>query len=178
MMPKHNRFLEDYLLKWTEIKNHYMHGDAGLQLSINSTNEEQRNDMFSGNALSLEDIADIGRKLPNPVGRKYALNFALADNYEVDAYKIRNYFDPNKFMVKITPLHKTNSCIDNNIKTTGGYEYFTPYQETENQLKLYGFDVLVFIPSYDEDLGRITCGNAILSGSIPECKYEEVYMKA
>ena len=36
-----------------------------------------------------------------------------------------------------------------------------------------GFDVLIFVPSSDEDGGRITCGNAILSGSHPECKYSE-----
>jgi len=26
--------------------------------------------------------------------------------------------------------------------------------------------------SKEEDLGRITCGNAILSGSLPECEYK------
>lgn len=29
-----------------------------------------------------------------------------------------------------------------------------------------GFDVLVFIPSIEEDTSRITCGNAILSDKI------------
>jgi len=32
---------------------------------------------------------------------------------------------------------------------------------------------LIFVPSSNEDEGRITCGNAILSGSIPECKCSE-----
>ena len=40
-------------------------------------------------------------------------------------------------------------------------------------MKKVGFDVLVFIASEYEDLGRITCGNAILSGTLPECPYEE-----
>ena len=81
-------------------------------------------------------------------------------------------FDPEKFMVKITPLHCTNSCLENDIKTTGGYEYFTPYKPAEEALKAAGFDVLVFVPSYDEDGGLITCGNAILSGSLPNVDYE------
>jgi hypothetical protein len=38
---------------------------------------------------------------------------------------------------------------------------------------LAGYDVLVFIASEYEDLGRITCGNAILSGTVPECPYTE-----
>ena len=59
----------------------------------------------------------------------------------------------------------------NHIKTTGGYDYFTPYKPAEEALKKVGFDVLVFIPSIDEDEGRITCGNAILSGTMPH-KYK------
>ena len=112
--------------------------------------------------------------LQDPKVRKFALNFALADEYKVNAKRLAKLFNPNKFMVKITPMHQTQTCDDNNIKTTGGYECFTPYQKPEAELKAVGFDVIVFVPSYDEDLGLITCGNAILSGSMPKIKYEEI----
>ena len=68
-------------------------------------------------------------------------------------------------MVKITPLHKTTACSDNKLQTSGGYDYFTPYKDKEDALKKVGFDVIIFVPSYDEDNGLITCGNAILLGS-------------
>jgi len=173
MLPKSNKNLNNVIDEWTiNIKHYLLKGDAGLQFSINSTNDEQRNDMFNENSLTLNEISKIGKYLIKPKGRKYTLNFALADNYEINAEKLRDLFDPNKFMVKITPLHKTHSSVENDIKTTGGYEYFTPYQQVEKDLIKAGFDVLVFVPSYDEDLGRITCGNAILSGSLPECEYK------
>lgn len=172
MLPKRNNRLVEYLQDWCEIKNYNYRGDAGLQFSINSTDDAQRDDMFSGNSLSLNDISEIGRLLPDPIGRKYALNFALADEYIIDAKRLENLFDPKKFMCKITPLHKTQSCDDNNIVTTGGYEAFTPYKKVEAELKQAGFDVIVFVPSYDEDMGLITCGNAILSGSIPKTDYK------
>lgn len=174
MMPKNNKFLMAFLQDWCEIKNYNFRGSAGLQFSINSTCDKQREDMFSGNSLSLKRISEIGSLLPDPVGRKYALNFALADFYELDAEKLRSLFSPEKFMVKITPLHLTNSCKDNDIKTTDGYDYFTPYKPAEEALKAVGFDVLVFIPSMDEDEGRITCGNAILSGSVPNVEHSFV----
>lgn len=173
-MPNNNKKLSQFLLDWCEIKNEHFNGDAGLQFSINSTNDEQRDFMFSGNALSLEDIAHESCYLPKPKGRKYALNFALADEYIVDAKRLRSLFNPEWFMCKLTPLHKTSSSIDNNIVTTGGYEEYTPYQSVEQDLKAQGFDTLVFIPSYDEDLGRITCGNAILSGNMPNVKYQDL----
>lgn len=164
MLPKNNKNLISYLQEWTnDIKNDCFRGDAGLQFSINSTNNQQREDMFSGSSLLLEDISEIGANLPSPKGRKYALNFALADECEVDSGKLISMFDPEKFMIKITPLHMTTACKTNSIETTGGYEYFTPYKETEQALKEAGFDVLVFIPSLDEDESKITCGNAILA---------------
>lgn len=174
MLPKANKRLTEFLNEWCDIKNYTYRGDAGLQFSINSTDDDQRTEMFSGNTLPLNDIAEIGRLLPDPKGRKYALNFALADEYIIDAEKLAELFDTNKFMCKITPLHKTTSCEVNNITTTGGYESFTPYQKVETDLKTAGFDVIVFVPSYDEDLGLITCGNAILSGSIPKVKFTQV----
>ena len=173
MMPKNNKKLKSFLHDWCDLKNNFYAGDAGLQFSINSTSDKQRNDMFSGNSLFLNDISSIVKGLPTPKGRKYALNFALADGYEVDAGYLCYLFDPAKCMVKITPLHKTKSCVENNISTSGGYEEFTPYKDVEEDLKHNGFDVLIFVPSYEEDLGRITCGNAILSGTKPEVEYTE-----
>ena len=101
----------------------------------------------------------------------------MADGYEIDAEVLYYLFDPDKFMVKITPIHKTHSTVENDIKTTDGYEYFTPYKQVEEDLKAVGFDVIVFVPSLDEDLGKITCGNALLSGEMPEVKYKETIIR-
>lgn len=175
MLPRKNKRLMQFLNEWTiDIKNEFFRGDAGLQFSINSTSDQQRHEMFSGNSLTLSEISEIGKSLIDPIGRKYALNFAIADGYKVDAKKLRQFFNPKKFMVKITPIHATLACDENDIKTTEGYQAFTPYQKIEQDLKSCGFDVIVFVPSYEEDLGLITCGNAILSGSLPKIKYEEI----
>lgn len=173
MLPRANKNLMLFLQEWCEIKNHNFKGDAGLQFSINSTSDNQREEMFSGNSLSLKEIAILSEYLPTPAGRKYALNFAIADGYEINAEKLLEYFNPSKFMIKITPLHETNSCKKNNIKTSGGYDEFTPYKKAEKDLIAVGFDVLVFVPSHEEDRGRITCGNAILSGTLPETSFTE-----
>lgn len=172
MLPKNNKYLNEYLNNWMEIKNYDFRGDAGLQFSINSTSDQERDEMFSGNSLSLDEISNIGKMLDMPKGRKITLNFAVA-GYEVDAEKLRDLFSPDKFVVKLTPMHKTYTALENGIKTDGDYTTMYPYQHIEEELKNAGFDVLVFIASEYEDLGRITCGNAILSGTLPECPYEE-----
>lgn len=173
MMPRMNTRLLDYIREWCKIKNEYFKGEAGLQLSINSTSDTERQDMFNGNSMTLSEISNLMDKMPAPVGRKYTLNFAVA-GYEIDGAKLAKLFNPEYFIVKLTPMHKTHTAITNGIKTEGDYTTLYPYQEAEQSCKEAGFDTLVFIASEYEDLGRITCGNAILSGSLPDCPYDVV----
>ena len=116
------------------------------------------------NSLSLKDIASelkwcIGSELK---GRKIALNFALTDA-PIDAVELKRLFNPQYFMCKITPMHNTKAVIKNGMITDGGYDHYYPYKKVEEELKEAGFDVIVFIPSKEEDESRITCGNAILA---------------
>jgi len=173
MLPANNAKLDDFLHDWAQrVKNEAYDGDAGLQFSINSTDDEQRRYLFSGSSLTLGQISDLADRLPKPKGRKYTLNFALADDSIIEGKRLASLFDPDRWICKITPLHRTSSAEQNGIRTTGGYEAFTPYKAVEDDLKAHGFDVIVFVPSYDEDDGLITCGNAILSGKLPSTKYE------
>lgn len=161
MMPRNNKRLIQFLVEWMRIKNLLYQGNAGLQLSINSTNEHERNIMFSGNSLSLNEISEIGKVLDFPKGRKITLNFAVAA-WEIDAEKLRSLFNPDKFIVKLTPMHKTAAAIQNDIKTSGDYTDYYPYVYHEEAVKKVGFEVLTFIASQEEDASKITCGNAIL----------------
>jgi len=164
-MPLAFKQLEQRLQDWCFIKNNVYNGQAGLQLSINSTDPMQRIDMFGGMATPLNEIAEMADRLPTPIGRKFCLNFAYSTDYIIDARLLSMLFDPDKFMVKITPIHNNTACRDNNIKTLGGYDSFLPYKKPEEELKDNGFDVLVFVPSMDEEDGLVTCGNLILGGS-------------
>jgi len=164
MMPRANLDLLDYLISWCYIKNITYRGEAGLQLSINSTCDVQREKMFGGCSASLAQISYLADKLPKPLGRKYALNFAVADGYEISGKKLADLFDPEAWMVKLTPIHNTTASASNRISTCNGYDSFTPYQAVEADLIAHGFDVLTFVPSEDEERGLITCGNALLAG--------------
>jgi len=164
-LPKAFKGLQSRILQWCDIKNDLYNGQAGFQFSINSTNEAQREDMFSGMSLSIKDFSKIAELMPEPISRKYCLNFAFSSDYEIDAKLLKSMFDTNKFMVKITPIHNNTACTENGIKTVGGYDTFTPYKQAEEGLIDAGFDTLVFIPSMDEEDGLVTCGNVVLGGS-------------
>ncbi len=161
MMPKRNQWLKLFIHTWMRMKNRLLRGEAGLQLSINSTSEEERAQMFDGNAHTLEGIAKIMEGII-PAGRKITLNFPVAD-FEIDPTILLKYFDPDNYVIKLTPMHKTNKAIRGGVVTAGDYTTYVPYDDVEAALRSAGYDVLVFIASKEEDSERITCGNAVLS---------------
>ena len=155
--------IEQILKEFCDIKNRIYKGEAGLQLSINSTDEKQRNGLFNGRSLSLTEISEICHALPMPIGRKYTLNFPVTKDTILDAKELSRLFEREKFIVKITPIHDTNEAKANGINTEEGYYSYNVYKRFEEPLLQDGWDVIVFIPSKEEDEDRITCGNALLS---------------
>lgn len=164
MMPKKNKHLITFINDWLELKD-WFEGEAGLQLSINTTDEKIRSKTMPHSMPLIDQyhfFSDVLGQREKPKGRKITLNFALTDA-EVNAEKIREHFNPEYFICKITPMHQTKACIKRGLLTNNGYDLFYPYKKVEENLKSVGFDVIVFIPSKEEDESKITCGNAILS---------------
>lgn len=161
MMPKNNRTLCTFLEQWIYAGYAYGGDDGfGLQFSINTLDENERNKMFRNMSLSLTEISDIIKRLPAPKKRKFTLNFAVTSKSNLDPALMNKYFDKEKCIVKITPIHETKSAVSN------GYEIvkdFDVYEQFEKPLVNAGWDVIVFIPSQEEDSDRITCGNSLIA---------------
>ena len=161
MMPKSNKNLIEFLNNW--IQTGFIFGGKdgfGLQFSINTLNEDDRNDMFRNQSLSLQEIGDIINELPMPRKRKYTLNFAVTSKCNLDPKLMDKYFNKEKCIVKITPIHETVEAINE------GYEIVTDfdvYEKFEKPLVEDGWDVIVFVPSKEEDSDRITCGNSLIA---------------
>lgn len=161
MMPKSNKNLKEFLYKWVTTGFVYGGEDGfGLQFSINTLNENDRNEMFRNRSLSLQEISDIIKKLPYPKKRKYTLNFAVTSQSNLDVDLMNKYFDKERCIVKMTPIHETVEAVDE------GYEIvhdFDIYEQFEQPLVNDGWDVIVFVPSKEEDEDRITCGNSLIA---------------
>lgn len=161
MMPKGNKNLFEFIKKWVETGFEYGGEDGfGLQFSINTLNEDDRNKMFRNMSLSLKEIGAIIDKLPMPKKRKYTLNFAVTSKCNLYPELMEKYFDKTKCIVKITPIHETVEAVDNNYEIVTD---FNVYEKFEQPLVDAGWDVIVFIPSKEEDEDRITCGNSLIA---------------
>ena len=161
MMPKSNKNLKEFLHKWVTTGFVYGGEDGfGLQFSINTLDENDRNEMFRNRSLSLQEISDIIKELPYPKKRKYTLNFAVTSKSNLDVDLMNKYFNKEKCIVKMTPIHETVEAVDE------GYEIvhdFDVYEQFEQPLVNDGWDVIVFVPSKEEDEDRITCGNSLIA---------------
>ena len=161
MMPKTNKNLKEFLHKWVETGFVYGGEDGfGLQFSINTLDEDDRNAMFRNRSMSLQEISEVIRELPMPKKRKYTLNFAVTSKSNLDVDLMNKYFDKEKCIMKITPIHETVEAVDE------GYEIvkdFDVYEKFEQPLVDDGWDVIVFVPSKEEDADRITCGNSLIA---------------
>lgn len=161
MMPKSNKNLGKFLHDWVDTGFIYGGEDGfGLQFSINTLDEEERNKMFRNKSLSLQEISDIIKSLPMPKKRKYTLNFAVTSKCNLDVDLMNKYFNKDKCIVKITPIHETVEAVNE------GYEIvkdFDVYEKFEQPLVKDGWDVIVFVPSKEEDTDRITCGNSLIA---------------
>lgn len=144
MLPNNNSQLKQFLQNWTNIKNSVYNGKAGLQFSINSTDNKQRNQMFNNKSLSLEQISELSNHLPNPVGSKYTLSFVLTKDTIIDPNKLDQLFDKNKFLIKIAPVHETKSTIKNNLNLLDSQTSYKICKQIETQLLEHGWEVIVF----------------------------------
>ena len=161
MMPKNNKHLVDFLKKWV-LQGYIFGGEDGygLQFSINTLDEEKRNKMFSNMSMSLKEIGEIIEKLPSPKKRKFTLNFAVTSECNLDPVLMEKYFNKERCIVKITPIHETKEAVKNGFEIV---KDFNVYEKFEKPLVKAGWDVIVFVPSQEEDSDRITCGNSLIA---------------
>ena len=161
MMPKSNKNLNDFLHMWIETGFEFGDEDGfGLQFSINTLDEDQRNKMFDNKSLSLQEISDIIKTLPMPKKCKYTLNFEVTSECNLDVNLMNKYFDKEKCIVKITPIHETVEVVKERYKiVTKIVTDFDVYEKFEQPLVKDGWDVIVSVPSNKEDTDCITCGN-------------------
>ncbi|MCG3227562.1 MAG: radical SAM protein [Candidatus Heimdallarchaeota archaeon] len=149
---------EDFLDELIEIKNKfYSNGRFQLQFSIHSTNEEERRKWMSSTIWNLERIAAFGEKWYVEGDRKITLNFAVAEDSEIDPDIILKHFNPEKYWIKLTPVNPTNRAIHNKLQS-GITEENSEINPLVEEFKKRGFEASVSIGEWEEnDIGS-NCG--------------------
>ena len=83
-----------------------------LQISLHSLNEERRHNLIPVKVLmSIEELGQI-RTNSN---LKTTVNMTLVDTADFDINKLKRYFNPEYFFIKLSPINENNISNKNNI---------------------------------------------------------------
>jgi 23S rRNA (adenine2503-C2)-methyltransferase len=149
--------------KLLEIKNRlYLNGRFQFQYSLHTTDAVLRDKLIPVRKWTFSQMAAYGERFYCPGDRKITLNFALAEGMPVEPEVMLRYFDPDRFLVKITPVNPTCHAVKNGLTT-----YIDPYRPETGQavaqsLTSAGYDVVVSIGEVEENAIGSNCGQYVL----------------
>jgi len=133
-----------------------------MQFSIHSTDEECRNRLIPVRKWSLGRIAEFGESFYERGDRKIVLNFAIIDKVPVDSDVLRAYFDPARFIIKMTPLNPTYAAKNHGLLSQAEPGLASAgWTELVHSLHQSGFDVIESIGEYEENRIGSNCGQYV-----------------
>jgi len=144
-----------------------------LQFSLHSTDKTQRIQFIPVHKWEFHEMARYGKRFFDPGGRKITLNFALSTVTIIDPEVLIRYFDPEMFVIKLTPLNPT-------IKAAGSklLSLITPensHFEIVDQLGEKGYEVVLSIGEWEENLIGSNCGQYVQAIHGKELQSQDSY---
>ena len=145
-----------------EVKNKvYPQGGFQFQFSIHTTDQSLRDELIPVKKWDFQKIATFGERYYRPGDRKITLNFALAEQSPIEPAMLLQHFDPDRFLIKITPLNPTYQA-----ESTGLRSYVDPDKNPEsypilNEIKLAGYQVILSVGEREENRIGSNCGQYV-----------------
>jgi len=142
-----------------EIKREkYAGGNFQFQFSLHTTDLGLRDKIIPAKKWSFREMAAFGERFFSEGDRKITLNFALAQDLTIDPDVLLEYFTPEKYLIKITPLNPTYRASANSLAS-----YIDPYRSTDryavvDALRGAGYDVIISIGEVEENYIGSNCG--------------------
>jgi len=130
-----------------------------LQFSIHSTNRKQRDWLIPVKKWDFNQIAKYGSLFFDEGGRKITLNFALVQDAKIDPEVLQDFFSPDVFLLKITPVNPTLMAHKHQLTSTiqsDSLEY-----SFIDELQDIGYEVILSIGELKENKIGSNCGQYI-----------------
>jgi 23S rRNA (adenine2503-C2)-methyltransferase len=138
----------------------YSDGRFQLQFSIHTTDAALRDRLIPVKKWELDRIGSYGTSFRECGDRKVTLNFALARGTPIDPDVLLRWFDPEEFLIKITPINPTHRAVTNGIVSHVDPGREEARAEIES-LRAAGYEVLLSIGELEENRIGSNCGQFI-----------------
>ena len=139
----------------------YPRGKFQFQFSIHTTDPDRRDELIPVKKWDFQKIAEFGERYYKTGDRKITLNFALAEDSPVDPGVLLEYFDPELFLIKVTPLNPTYQAIASGLKSyidpEKGLESYPALQAIEEA----GYRLILSIGEREENRIGSNCGQYV-----------------
>jgi adenine C2-methylase RlmN of 23S rRNA A2503 and tRNA A37 len=146
----------DILSEVLKIKEVVFEGFLHIQLSVNSTDEDQRTWLFGGaKVIPLRQLIDFfdSKKITD---RTITLNFICGDGWQLDIDKLKG-LDPLKFAIKLIPLNETTRGNKYELKPYANYRNFDLLKKRGDEIRNIGLNVVADTIAKCEEAG-LCCG--------------------
>lgn len=154
------RGTDNFFKRLLEIKKRLYTGRFQFQFSIHTTDEKLRDWLVPVKKWSFKKMAEYGEVFFEKVDRKIALNFALADSFPVDPQVLLRYFNPDIFLLKITPVNPTHQANLHKLSTSVSDRTDC---ERFKVLRELGYQVILSIGELEENFIGSNCGQFVTS---------------
>ncbi|HAD82995.1 MAG: hypothetical protein A2509_10245 [Candidatus Edwardsbacteria bacterium RIFOXYD12_FULL_50_11] len=148
--------------------------DMQLQFSMNTTDLEMRDKLIPYPKMSWPQMAAFGRRFYRPGSRKPSLNFALSPGIPVEADRITNYFDPEIFAIKLTPLNPTATANSNKLQCLEeSNEAHGMVKGKAGEFVKLGYEVIESVGNMEENFIGSNCGQMVRKFTARMPEYEK-----
>ena len=148
----------EVLTEVIKFKEKVYDGFLHLQISANSTNEDDRAKLFRSNVIPLEDIINHVNRY-RITNRTITLNFILMNGIEVNPAKLAKMgICGDKFSIKLIPMNNTCMSEQNNLTSVANYDNYDYFIKLKKEFESYDLKVITDSTSRIENLSAICCG--------------------
>ncbi|NCP86147.1 MAG: radical SAM protein [Anaerolineae bacterium CG_4_9_14_3_um_filter_57_17] len=141
----------------------YPNGNFQFQYSIHTTDVARRDELIPVRKWDFARMAKYGTRFYKHGDRKITLNFALAENSPIETDVLLRYFDPARFLIKLTPVNPTSRAIQNNLASLIDATKPESAELISRPLLDAGYKVIVSIGEVEENEIGSNCGQYVLN---------------
>lgn len=164
---------EKYFNKLLDIKDKLYGRRFQMQFSIHTTDLELRDKMIPVQKWSFGEISEYGKIFHHRGERKITLNFALAKGTEVKPEVLLQYFNPENYLIKITPVNPTYRAAKHGI--TSLIQPEADHYKVIEEIRNAGYEVLMSIGEWQENQIGSNCGQYITHYLKQNCTVKNGY---
>jgi len=154
---------------------YYDNGRFQFQFSLHSTDETIRREIIPVKTWDFERMARYGDRFYRAGDRKITLNFAVGQGIPLEAAVLQHYFDPDVFLIKITPLNPTYRAREYGYTSAISRENHQDVHKFIETIRMKGYDVILSIGEPEENHIGSNCGQYLRAHFEQGIKHSEAY---